>query len=1422
MEILIGSILDAVFASLAESGGVSDWLRDRLGRDTEKLAFRAALTQALADAGEHFPGRDLRYFAERLRDFGGPLLARTLQPAATLPTADELTAAWLTHLNLDSVVYYRADFERFATIFLTSLQNNLENQQPLQWIAQLRTQKITAKAAGRGTDAAEQSATLLVALQAQLQQLNERLADQSQTNTAGGAVVAGNVQTGRDFVGRDQITIRNYFTVGLGHLHIDYSARIEEFLLEYLGSKRKRVPFGGRTVQVAELDAWLTDRSAPPYYLMTAEAGRGKSALVCRWQTQVLTRGDVEVIFLPISIRFETATQDVVFAALAARLAAIHGEQMQAAVLSADQWRATCQSYLRRELPDGKQMLVIIDGLDEATGWSPGRGLFPSDPPDGLRVLVTARQRAGELGPQGWAATLGWDDNRLAKKTTLVGLNRVGVQEALISMGNPLDRLATQVDVIGELYRLTEGDPLLVRLYVDALVGQGNDVAYLHADELVALQHGLRGYFDRWWDEQHVQWRSEGRNPLVEQVQLRALLNAVAAALGPLTQDDLAAVTGLADGLLVRRLTQTVSRWLIGDGKQQGYTFSHPQLGSYFWEQLGADEQAAWDERFTKWGARILDNLNSDALDPKAAPRYLVHHYTAHLERDRAPAAAYYALISDGWRQAWEAVDVTYSGFLNDIALVQEVAEKAYDPTQPSRAEALVQQVKVALCRASITALGDKITPELLRLALIRNLYTPTQVLAIVRLMHEDNKRAKALVALFDHLPGEQLEEALTIARAIEDESIRAGILEAVAPLLLPSLLEEALVTVPMIQDEWYRFIILGTLAESQQSEWLGEALAAARAIEDEYFRASALGMLAPQLAESQRSEALVEALAAARSIRSGWYRAPALGALAPQLAESQRSEVLAEALAAAREIENESIRARILCELVPQLPPPLLGEALTAARAIRTESIRAHVLGELVPQLAESQRPEVLAEALVATQAIGIGWERVRVLVALVPQLAESQRPAVLAEALDVARSIRHGQYRAHALVALVPHLPSSQLAEVLSEAQTVRNEVERARVFQDLALQLAESQQPEVLAEVLAAAQTISHGSDRDHFLAALIPQLPPLLLGEALVAIWSIKDERSRTSALKALPPRLAESHQPEVFTEALAMARSIRTESIRSSLLVALAPQLAESQQLAVLVEALAAVREIGDKSTHAYLLVALEQHMPVSQLAVLAEARAAVHAIENETDRTNALEARAVTRAIKYEKYRVDKLEVLTSQVPENQRIEVLTTALTAARGIEDVSDRAIALGALVPHLPPSLLEEALAAARAIGLKLDRAIVLSELAARFGGSQQSIVLTEALALVQEIGNEYHRAETLAVLVPQLINWGRNAPESAYPVYSTTLQRLSQRPRPEFARDLEALLPFVLALAGNEATEAATGVYEALRDVYKWWP
>jgi hypothetical protein len=83
-------------------------------------------------------------------------------------------------------------------------------------------------------------------------------------------------------------------------------------------------------------------------------------------------------------------------------------------------------------------------------------------------------------------------------------------------MGKPLDQLATNVDVVSQLYRLSEGDPLLVRLYVEALLLYGERAAMMTPEQLEAIEPGLSGFFEGWWEEREAQWEQQDRDPLGE------------------------------------------------------------------------------------------------------------------------------------------------------------------------------------------------------------------------------------------------------------------------------------------------------------------------------------------------------------------------------------------------------------------------------------------------------------------------------------------------------------------------------------------------------------------------------------------------------------------------------------------------------------------------------------------------------------------------------------------------------------------------------------------------------------------------------------------------------------------------------------------------------------------------------------------
>jgi hypothetical protein len=650
------------------------------------------------------------------------------------------------------------------------------------------------------------------------------------------------------------ITLQRLFaplTEGLTGLPGSPLSGLEQFLHSYLGTPDAPAPFGGRQVQLAALDRWLAT-PAQPYMLLVAEAGRGKSALLARWVATVADEHRADVAFVPISIRFGTSLKSTTVNLLGARLRYLHSVRADLP-RDAEGWLAEIDLYLREDRPIGDPpLLIVLDGADEAPDWIMGRDLrFPPAPGHGIKVLVSARSLVN-CDAAGWVRRLEWQ--RVAVPLELPLLNRLGVTEVLRSMGDPLASLMTQVDTVGALHRLSEGDPLLVRLYVDALLGTGERAAFLTAEDLGHLRPGLEVYFDQWWDDQRRQWGTSA--PLKESA-VRTLLNLLACALGPLSTDDLLTLMEpeRVDLWILEEAIQSLARFVVGDGKEQGYVFSHPRLNQYFYEKLPPRERQAWEHRFMSYGRQTLSAITSGERDPSKVSSYLVRYYGTHLERGGADPDLFDELVSEGWQRAWEVLEGTYDGFLSDLKRAWKRVEATgeYAQSTQERGRAIGRLCRYALIVASINSLAENISPALLRVLVDKGVWTPIQGLAYGRQILSERQRARALGDLAPHLSeplqATVLQEALAAARTIASESRRIQALEALV-------------------------LRLGELGYGE------EALTVARTITDEKAQAQALGDLASHLSEPLQMTVLQEALAAARTIASEYWRAQPLAAL--------------------------------------------------------------------------------------------------------------------------------------------------------------------------------------------------------------------------------------------------------------------------------------------------------------------------------------------------------------------------------------------------------------------------------------------------------------------------------------------------------------------------------------------------------------
>ena len=152
-------------------------------------------------------------------------------------------------------------------------------------------------------------------------------------------------------------------------------------------------------------------------------------------------------------------------------------------------WRSLLANYLGRPLPDGRRLLVILDGIDEAADWEAGADLFPRILASGTRIVVSARYLP-HLDAVGWAHRLGWDRPGQAHPMTLEPLSAAGVADVLDHFGIELRGLSGRVDVVAELHRLSGGDPLLVRLYVTSLSAERGLASRLEPEDLSTLNPG--------------------------------------------------------------------------------------------------------------------------------------------------------------------------------------------------------------------------------------------------------------------------------------------------------------------------------------------------------------------------------------------------------------------------------------------------------------------------------------------------------------------------------------------------------------------------------------------------------------------------------------------------------------------------------------------------------------------------------------------------------------------------------------------------------------------------------------------------------------------------------------------------------------------------------------------------------------------
>lgn len=1064
---------------------------------------------------------------------------------------------------------------------------------------------------------------------------------------------------------------------GLTAAPTSFRRLVGNFVKLYLGTEQSPVPFGGRGREIKALNAWLDghyENSCPTLLsgdlsssnlLITAPAGRGKTALLVRWIEQLHT--DWSLVFIPVSIRAETNQALTFYQAFAARLAEILGEALpEPRADPAAYYKDKVIDYLDRIGKGSKNCLVVIDGLDEARGWKMDTTVLPVEASPRLKIVISARELAGDNESQNWLDRLGWTPPLSSALTLQVQpLSREGIADVLAKMEFPIGPLSKDVDIIDELYRLTdEGDPLVLHFYTNDLLKKGDEAARLKPTDLRKLEPGFGAYIKRWLDEQKAEWKSSGTS--LDEDLVDAIFAVLASALGPLKLPELEELaTRILPGnrIFSVRTIEPLRRFIVGDGKENGYALAHPKLASFLQRDYFAESRVLRDSQiaFVTWMREVVLSLNNGRRLPKDTPTYALLFYTQHLSMMPPDTALehYRELVENGWRKAWENQESGFQGFSRDIELAarafRTAVERNPDQLQKPRT-GLGALIRCALCLSSIRSAGLGATGEVLAEFLRSRLVTPKQALYLAQLK-EDKNAGEAIGAIIELLPIELRLEAYASAIEINNPQTRFEVLYQIAP----------------------------HLAESDRERAFLAALRAAQLIKIGYVRSSALTQLEQFLPAKVWAEASAaeearlasERLEAQRINEQGQRpRAESAFAFHPPtqvippnvhmlelMQEVSRANLSQDRIHEILEMVagwDDYGAAAILKALGPRLSRELQVIALDIVWSGQGDLYKTDRMIALVPYLANDSLERVVQHI---TERPTYNSEKL--FLAVANQLGEKGIEKLLQHVF----AMKDGYERMKALSTLVPILPSAGLVET---AYQWALSLDGYYAGQTIALLV-----PYISIEKVVACLRTAKVESLAEILLAFMPNMPREFLPEAVKLAVQITNTEKRGEVLAKLLPRLREAELSVTITDAYLATFVIGDSSIRVFAQATLIPYLSEDYAGASVDKLCADLNQMATGRDD----VATFFH---------AMALALTSALPNESESAKRLEqAIAEVRDISDPVVRAISLGILSVPLPLEQGARLLKEAVDLSRTVGEMSSFLIAILATL-HAPEDI------------------------------------------------------------------------------------------------------------------------------------
>jgi hypothetical protein len=724
------------------------------------------------------------------------------------------------------------------------------------------------------------------------------------------------------------------------------------------------------------------------------------------------------------------------------------------------------------------------------------------------------------------------------------------------------------------------------------------------------------------------------------------------------------------------------------------------------------------------------------------------------------------------------------------------------------------------------------------------------EALGAARMLGFDWKRQQCLAALAPHCTGPDLETAVEIAAGIEDEFAKAQALGDLAPFLAPSLRLRALAVADVIVDDlpWvWSHLTLGAPSRPRPADRDVFSAAVARVPRVNSGRgwlAHPVKRVAPNLTSTQRRSLL----ASLYQIGNVNVREPAVLALLPHLSRRDRAIVVPDLLSWISLVSDEllgndeSHQSFEVTRLAPHLSDHEAGQALRLALALTDVHARSRAVQGLVPIVSEADFTGLLDQAS--------DWADED----LIESMARRASPRQASRLLDLAPAPSPaGEFlgkRAFASVCI--RIPDSDLHRALGLA--VQGGVLPGELVSRLGAPL--------IGDALGAVNAVAHPNLRAAWLASLGPYLAGDLVMQAWECARSVPSGEARARVLTVLCKQLDPARRREYLPEALSATEAIHTPQRRALAMLSLAEQLEPFERRQTLLDALSIARSIGDDRSllNAEILLApglsAERRASIEEslrrlpnLAVRSAGLARLSLLPGADRVSMWQEAISTASAIEVHEERAEALAKLAPYAIPGAAAQLLQRAVEAALLVRQAgklspprvfqwmaewlpescareaaalagslpqgADRAMAVVALLPYLPPALAAETADIALSAGCpswarqRLLTALLTTEIP--FADNHR---LDTILAELRSVADLQDRASALvkaALHLPpplkeEVLDEVVHAALAAPPHDSEVLRELSGQLTPDLARiALQCVRSFPYAY---EAAEAAS--------------